>query len=306
MNTHADYDDRDIYEARTARCPLCGGSSLATHARIDRSAPPFSTDRCADCNFIFMNPRLTDTTIMSLYREDYYRGNAEYAYYDEREAERYARHVWDARLRVIRRHAPGGGPFLDVGAAFGGLLRRASRWYEPYGIEPSLYAGSHAQGEFGQHVHVGTLADHPFPQEFFSVITMIEVLEHIADPVRAVRECFRLLRPGGLAVIQTANMDGWQAKLKGDRYAYFLPGHLSYFTMRNLSWMLKREGFGDVRVFRPVEFGLLPKLLKSRYGFQSFWDYRRWWRISLYHFVSMLAAGNFSPTSSMVVYAKKT
>ena len=104
----------------------------------------------------------------------------------------------------------------------------------------------------------------------FSVITMIELLEHVSDPVTAVSECFRLLKENGLLVIQTANMDALQAKCLKDKYAYFMPGHVSYFTKRNLVDLLKKTGFKKVKVFYPVEFGLIPKLLKSRYTLSSF------------------------------------
>jgi len=302
--TTALFEDRSIYAAPLAQCPLCGSEPVTPLYAITRFTPPFRVDRCAACGFIFMNPRFNDATVQGFYNESYYRGNAEYSYFDEREAEHFARYVWNARLRVIRRYVPEGN-FLDVGCSFGGFLRAAPRYYTPLGIEPSAYAGTHARNEMGSRIHVGTLADHPFLRESISVITMIEVLEHMADPASAVRECAALLRRGGVLVIQTANMEGLQAKHYGGDYGYFLPGHLSYFGKRNLTGLLLREGFSEVVVYRPVEFGLLPKPLKSRGSFRSLLDYRHWIRISLYHMITRFAFGDFSPTSSMVVYAIK-
>ena len=199
-----------------------------------------------------------------------------------------------------------GGNFLDVGAAFGGFMNAASTRYSTYGIEPSEYSGNEARKRFGgDRVHVGTLENHPFESGFFSAITMIEVIEHLADPAGAVRECFRLLRDGGVLVVQTANMAGLQARLQGERYAYFMPGHLSYFTRRNLTGLLADSGFSRIDAYLPVEFGLLPKLLKSRSAFTSIADYRRWLRIAWYHYTSKLRFGDFALTSSMVLYAVK-
>ena len=168
------------------------------------------------------------------------------------------------------------GNFLDIGCSFGGLMKAASRYYVPHGIELSPYAGSHAKELFGDRVHIGTLADHTFPERYFSVITMIELLEHLPDPAQALRECYRLLDENGLLVIQTANMDGLQARIYGPGYAYFMPGHISYFSRRNLVMALKGCGFDTIRVFYPVEFGLLPKLKKSRGSFMSIFDYLAW------------------------------
>ena len=292
------------FNAPLDSCPLCGGDRIGRAYAIDAGSPPFTVDRCASCNFMFMNPRFTDKTISGFYDEGYYSGGSEYAYYDERAAEPYARHVWDGRISVIRRYVPGGN-FLDVGSAFGGLLSAAEKYFTPYGIELSPYAAAHSRSAFGDRVHNGTLEDHPFAPGFFSVISMVELIEHLPDPLAALRECHRLLTRGGLLLVQTANMDGLQARLLGKDYAYFMPGHLSYFSMSNLTMALRRCGFGAIKVFYPVEFGLVPKLKKSRYWIESPWDYRKWARISTYHLISKIHMARFAMTSSMVTYAFK-
>lgn len=283
-------------------CPLCGAENICPLYHLKRYTPSFKVDRCNHCGFIFMNPRFRAAVISRLYDKEYFRGNAEYRYYDERDAERYAAYVWNKRIEFIHRFISQGN-FLDIGAAFGGLLKTASRYYVPHGIELSDYAGSYARTLFGANMHIGTIDDHPFSGSHFSVITMIEVLEHLPDPRQVIKECCRLLVPGGLLVIQTANMDGFQARLLGDSYAYFMPGHLSYFTKANLTGLLRETGFQKVLAFHPVEFGLIPKLLKSRYDFKSVMDYRRWLRIAFYHYLSKLRWSKWAATSSMVLYA---
>ena len=100
-------------------------------------------------------------------------------------------------------------------------------------------------------------------------------------------------------------MNAVQAKMFKERYAYFMPGHLSYFTRENICGVLRKAGFKKIKVYQPVEFGLLPKLLKSRYDFNSLLDYYRWIRIAFYHFISKIRFNNFAATSSMVIYAVK-
>lgn len=298
------FSDSAVFGPPRPGCPLCDDTRITPLYTIARYSPPFRVDRCSSCGFIFQNPPFSEQTINGFYGDAYYEGGAEYSYHDERASERFSAYVWDRRLRVIRRHVRGGN-FLDVGCAFGGLLARAARHFTPFGIELSEYSASHARKAFGDHIHTGTLADHPFPGDFFSVITMIEVLEHLPDPAGAVRECRRLLKENGLLVLQTANMDGLQARVQKDRYAYFMPGHLSYFSKRNLTGLLKEAGFRRVIVYHPVEFGLLPKLQKSRHTFKKLSDYKSWPRIALYHCLSKVRLGSFSLTSSMVIYAFK-
>ena len=285
-------------------CPLCGSSAISPHAAISRQGYDFTLHRCATCGFIFMNPRFNDAAISGMYTRGYYEGSAAFTYIDERKQEHYADYVWNARLRKIRRFAPSGN-FLDVGASFGGFMRAASRIYTAYGIELSSYSGAYAKREFGDNLHIGTLDDHPFTPESFSVITMIELIEHLADPKRAVEECFRLLAPGGVLVIQTADCGAWQAIDAGSQYHYFLPGHLSCFTEQSLLMTLERAGFTAHRVFRPVDFGLMPKLRKSLGNFTRISDYLKWLTIATYHFKSYFRRKGIPLTSSMVVYAFK-
>jgi len=153
--------------------------------------------------------------------------------------------------------------------------------------------------------HLWGLSTHPFQESFFSAITMIELIEHLKDPKSVIETCYKLLKPNGLLVIQTANMEGLQAKRLKDKYNYFLPGHLSYFSKRNLTMLLKEVGFDYVKVYHPVEFGLLPKIRKSVASFKKFTDYFYIIKIIWYHIKSKIAVGNFCLTSSMVVYAVK-
>ncbi|MFW6365751.1 MAG: class I SAM-dependent methyltransferase [Spirochaetota bacterium] len=250
-----------------------------------------------------MDPPLSDGSLASLYSSDYYGGTAEYAYTDERIDEPYNACVWDARINKIRSWVSSG-RFLDIGCSFGGFLVRASRYYTPYGIEISAEAAAYAENR-GITVHTGSVYDCPFEEDSFAVATMIEVIEHLKDPVRAVSCVYSRLQPGGIAVIQTADMNAWQAREAGNDYHYYLPGHVSYFSETNLTWLLSRVGFSEIRVYRPVDFGLLPKLCKMRASFTRLTDYLRWFRASVYHVKGYFSRSGIPLTSSMVVYARK-
>jgi len=297
-------NDQKLYTAPHTKCPLCESKQITQLYKIDRYELPFKVGQCQTCNFIFTNPRFIDEIITSFYSKDYFSGNADYSYHDERDIKKYSKYVWEKRINVLNNYIDEGN-FLDIGASFGGLMEAAGKYYNPYGIELSEHAGKHAQNLTGCKVHIGTLEDHPFQEDFFSAITMIEVIEHLKDPVSAIKECQRLLKKDGILMIQTANMNGMQAKSQKNAYPYYMPGHLSYFTKKNLTDFLLKNGFRKVKIFHPVEFGLLPKLQKSRGSFKSLLDYRHWFRISYYHYLSKIHFGNFSATSSMVVYAFK-
>ena len=176
------FSDLSIFSKPLTKCPLCKGSNLKFHYIIEKFNPHFKVNKCSGCGFIFMNPRFRDNILKDLYSENYYSGKAEYSYYDERDAEKYSQYVWKKRIQTIKRYSDGGN-FMDVGCAFGGFLKTASEYYTPFGIELSEYSGAHAKSLFGSNIHIGSLADHPFNSDFFSVITMIELLEHIQQTI---------------------------------------------------------------------------------------------------------------------------
>jgi 2-polyprenyl-3-methyl-5-hydroxy-6-metoxy-1,4-benzoquinol methylase len=292
------------YNPPRNNCPLCGGLCVP-HFRIKHPEYPFSTSLCRTCGFVFMNPSFSEDTLTSFYTDTYYSGDSSYVYIDERKLEKASGYVWNARLKSIKRYVKNG-RFLDVGCSFGGFLDCAkNKGFTPYGIEVSEYSGGYAKKRFGETIHIGTLENCPFEKSTFSIITMIEVIEHLQNPVSALRKCYSMLKPGGMMLIQTADMNGWQAVNAGQDYHYFLPGHLSYFTAESLEKVLLDSGFSHCKIFRPVDFGLLPKLMKSRKGFTKLSDYKKWFNIASYHLRGKFSRKGRPMTSSMVIYAFK-
>ena len=283
-------------------CPLCGSNAILYKYTINQSHN-FDVFECKKCLFIFMNPAFSDTFIASLYSDDYYSGKAKFSYIDERENYHYNSYVWKARIKKIHKYKRSG-TFLDIGCSFGGLLSHAKKYYDVYGIEISKTASEYCKS-ISLNVHNGTINDSPFKENSFDIITMIELIEHIKDPAGFLKKTSSLLKSGGLCVIQTADMSAYQAFSQGNKYHYYLPGHLSYFSAHNLSYLLSKNGFTRIRIFRPVDFGLLPKLRKSRGQFKNFKDYKRWLTITKYHFMGYFRKDGLPLTSSMVIYAFK-
>src|SRR5207247_3222651 len=89
----------------------------------------------------------------------------------------------------------------------------------------------------------GTLAEADFSRGAFDVITMWDVIEHLADPQQELRHAHTLLRAGGLLALSTMNVETWFPRLLGRRWPWYMQMHLYYFTPATLSQMLKRAGF---------------------------------------------------------------
>lgn len=262
----------------------------------------FDIYECGDCAFQFRD--IPEKEAYKFYHEGYYRGKAVFSYIDERQNENASRVVWNARMRRIARYdrSKGKKSFLDVGCSFGGLMQTAKEHgYEPYGAEVSKYSGNYAARRFGKdRVFIGNIEKLKLPKNAFSAVTLVEVIEHLFRPGPALRNLYGAMKKGGVLLVQTADLSGLQARLAKEHYHYYLPGHLSCFSRANLASELKKAGFRKVKIIGGVEFGLLPKLIKSRSGFKTGKDYLAWIRISLYHLLSRM-----NLTSSMVVLAWK-
>ncbi|EMY61587.1 class I SAM-dependent methyltransferase [Leptospira terpstrae] len=256
---------------------------------------------CKHCKLQTLYPRRNQK---ELYGKDYYQGKADYTYIDERENKKYFQYVWKARVRNIQKYVSSGN-FLDIGSSFGGFLESArEEGFQVQGVEISEYASRYAN-ENGIPTFQGSLLDAIFPNDHFSVITMVEVIEHIEEPNHFFKELTRILKPGGLLLLQTANFDGWQAKSEGSNYHYYMPGHVYYYSDTILKKILTNLNFNHFVSYFGVDFPLVAKLQKSRGSFQNWKDYFQWIRISYYHFKSKWKRKGFPITSSYVLYAFK-
>ena len=286
-----------------ARCPICQESMHPLY-QIQRFNPALNIWKCNGCG-LQKNLTVPDD-LTSLYAEGYYTGQADFAYEDERNQEEANSIVWKARLRTIGKSNPPPGDFLDVGCSFGGFVAAASEaGYKARGLDLSEFSVSEGRKR-GRDLIAGPVEPSVFSPESFDVLTLIEVMEHLPDPSLAAQSLFSWLKPGGLAVIQTANFDGLQARSEGSSYHYYLPGHLVYYSARNLQRLLRMAGFRGFKLHRPVDFPLRAKIQKMRQQAQpDKVSARRILRTSTYHLKGKIALVNFSLTSSMVLYAWK-
>ncbi len=290
---------RPILETN-AICPVCGGRFKFLYT-IERLNPPLQIVVCPGCGLQRQNDIPSDPA--HLYDENYYTGDTGYTYRDERKKIEFDNYVWKARLNKIAEFVPPPADFLDIGCAFGGFLQAAGdAGYRAQGLDISQYAVDECRKR-GLDVRKGQIAPGVFKNSSLDVVTMVEVFEHLTDPESAMTALRDIIRPGGLLLIQTANFSGLQAAFAGADYNYYLAGHFYYYSTVNLRLLFKKFGFSRIHFYRGVDFGLLPKLQKSRGDFQSWKDYLRWFRIAWYHMKSKIALGDFALTSSMTAYA---
>lgn len=118
----------------------------------------------------------------------------------------YPREVW-ATYRFRRAVIGTGSPnsvLLDIGCGRDAtwLKAVAPSFREAHGIDPEALDTSFDNITLAH----GSAYELPFEDSYFDVIATRNVVEHLDDPARALRECRRVLRPGGKMFILTPNM----------------------------------------------------------------------------------------------------
>ncbi|MCC7106811.1 MAG: class I SAM-dependent methyltransferase [Chloroflexi bacterium] len=164
--------------------------------------------------------------------------------YEEEQAGRIA--TFNRVLDDLEQHEATG-RLLDVGCHTGVFLTVArERGWDVSGVEPSRWSVDRAR-ERGLDVLHGTFGTVSLPAGGFDVITMWDVIEHLADPLAELQHAAALLRPGGLLAISTMNVEAWFPRVLGRHWPWYMQMHLYYFTPSTLRQMLAEAGFEVAR-----------------------------------------------------------
>ncbi len=241
----------DSAPVEVTRCPLCGSERF----EVAFTEPPYSVRRCSACGLGFVSPRLDPEGLVGIYADDsYWRSGSPktLGYHDYRADEPLYLRTFRRRLGFALRDGPRAGRALDVGCAAGfcmAVLRE--RGFETYGVEVSRAIGSHARDHFGfgDAVHFGTLETAPHPDGSFDLITMWDVVEHVPDPQALLARARSLLKPGGLLVLETQDIDSRFARLLGPKWHHFKHAeHIYHFTPSTARDLMRSAGFTTERL----------------------------------------------------------
>ncbi len=235
-------------------CPLCGAddTTLRYAGTLHSPAPANAAAylctnpgygkhhpivQCRRCGLVYANPRYATTQLTQAYQEV-----VDPLYEQEREGRvlTFQRHLRPIEA-LVGEHK--GKRILDVGAYTGVFVEiAAQRGWDACGVELSTWAATLCR-ERGLTVFNGTLEQAQFPDNHFDVVTAWDVVEHLHDPFALLVEIHRVLKPGGIAVIHTIDIDAPFARLMGRHWPWLMEMHLVYFSRRTLAAMVEAVGF---------------------------------------------------------------
>jgi 2-polyprenyl-3-methyl-5-hydroxy-6-metoxy-1,4-benzoquinol methylase len=274
-------------QLRTVDCVVCDAGISDT--RLVYHEYGLNVVRCRRCGLVYVNPRLDDTALDSVYGlhtaprhlegvgEDRTREDKVYRAYEDR--------LIQQRLLLLEKMRNGKvGRLLDVGSHHGHFLVQARlRGWTGVGVEIASDVAAKARDTHNLTIYNDKIENVDFGAERFDVVTLFDVLEHLQEPNRVLRTISSILADDGILFIKVPNVHFIQLKtfvlsrLLGrdahKRYEFLNPlgffmveQHNYNFSDQTLTRLLAKNGYVKLRSI--VEFPSIYGRSKGRDGVQ--------------------------------------
>ena len=254
------------------KCFLC---DYEGNMEIKSSVEGRDIVKCPNCSVQFMRPQTSDKELNEIYSNKNY-PTCSFDKGSENEIIKMKRKTFKSILKKILPYCNSGN-ILDIGCSSGILLEEARNLgFNPYGVEISEYASSIAKKRICEDkIHNGSLENIMFEKNYFSLITMIDVIEHVRNPIEILSKSSEYLNittnsnGGGYCMITTPNTDSFSAKIMGKKWLHYNNEHLNYFNIKSMRELSKRTGF------KIVKYGSLLKTMRLEYVYFQMKEHNR-------------------------------
>ena len=239
------------------RCRVCGSTATSQWKTRSLDRPLIPDDlritdarygvtlglwRCSECGFIQANEsELAELT--ALYEQivdpEYERGGAA----------RTLQMRWLV-TKGLDAH-PSAKTLLDIGAGTGLLVAEARvRGLDATGVEPSRALVEAARRQNHVEIFQGTVPHPSLDGKRFDVVCLVDVIEHVANPVGLLRDCAARLSPGGIMIVVTPDVSSLAARVLGKRWWHLRLAHVGYFSRHSLTIAAETSGLQAMTFFR--------------------------------------------------------
>lgn len=237
-----DAHDRRLYEANFKRGDL---NYEVFSARRLPDRLHYRIVRCHACGLVRSNPILADEELAKLYRGSHFTYQIESAY----AAETYGYYFQKALKYVststekIR--------LLEIGCGNGFFLKKAQALgiQEVFGVEPSQQAVEEAGG-LKSRIHVGMFGPGVYPEGWFDMICVFQVLDHISQPNEFLKDCGKYLRGGGAVLFINHDIGSWPARLLAEACPMIDIEHPFLYNRLTFQKIFRKNNFEVLKVFR--------------------------------------------------------
>ncbi len=236
-------------------CKVCGADTEPAGVKHGKLAGrDFALRHCPVCRYSFVAEPWVE--YVKIYSEAYYNGRGadplvDYVFELDHPEQTLRRYEWRGISRVVSSltSLTPQTRWLDFGGGNGGLVRhiRATKGCDIVGYDIGWIT------DRAQQSGIPFLSKEQFDgaHAAYDVVTAIEVLEHVDDPVGTLRSLRRVLKPGGLLFLTTGNARPFRHRLP--EWGYVIPEiHISFYEPETLDRALAQAGFrAEHRGYQP-------------------------------------------------------
>lgn len=225
---------------------------------------------CESCSLTFVNPRVNETFLIEGYESTI---DPKFVAQNAERVETFRRLLKKIAGKIAMPSGANGKTILDVGCAGGAFLVAARDFgFETYGIEPSQWLAESGRQQYGLDVRQGVLEADTFPENSFDVISLWDVIEHVASPLELLATIRANLRANGFLLVNYPDYGSVAARLLGEKWPFLLSVHLLYYTRRTIRLQLERAGF-EVKFIQPhwqsLKLGYILERMRPYFGWAS-------------------------------------
>jgi dolichyl-phosphate beta-glucosyltransferase len=225
-------------------CPGCRESDYSVCSIVGGTSRFCS---CKRCGTLYQNPRVVDDVLTEQYSPGYFASSevcSGYLDYSENLLEQRETSEW-LWGRLDKVAAAGSGKVLDVGCGSGEFLKEAARrGMECWGNDLSRFSE-----DFGFSFIPGDFMIVPLPDAYFDMVVFNDSFEHFPEPRLSLLRARRILKKGGLVVINTPNPGSLLRRISGRSWISFKREHLGLYPAAVLNELMNELSFKPLGIF---------------------------------------------------------
>ncbi len=242
-------------ESINNKCPICSSENTAKYLYKNIIGNK-NILKCQNCEIEYLYPYPTEEELSEVYSDNY----AAWGIGEEDSFSKMKRDKFRKLLKDVLKYKDSG-KLLDIGCGPGYLMMEARELgFDVYGVEVGKKAADIAKDKFGENkIYNGILENSNFENNYFDIIMMSDVLEHVENPLKLFQISYDLLDKNGYIIITTPNTDSFTCKVMKSKWSHYNIEHIHYFNKASIE---KLSNITDLNI---IEIKPFWKILTFKY-----------------------------------------